>query len=149
MTATNHALTGTAIGLIVGEPLLALPLALLSHYALDVIPHFGLGDEAVFKTGGFKIYLLTEAIVCFLIVLGVFIFRPENWLLAVTCAFLAAAPDLLSINRFQKVNAGKVWQAGWYTSFAKHIQWFERPIGAVVEVAWAAAMIIIILPYIS
>jgi hypothetical protein len=31
--------------------------------------------------------------------------------------------------------------------FAADIQWFQRPIGAVVEVAWFAAMVVAIKPF--
>ena len=34
-----------------------------------------------------------------------------------------------------------------YTRFASNIQWFEHPIGAVVEVAWLIALIILIVPF--
>src|SRR5437868_12727087 len=40
MTATSHALVGTVIAAKVGDPLLAIPLALLSHLILDMIPHW-------------------------------------------------------------------------------------------------------------
>jgi len=41
MTATNHALTGAAIGLLVGEPLIAVPAAIASHFICDALPHYG------------------------------------------------------------------------------------------------------------
>src|SRR5438270_5495542 len=40
MTATNHAITGAAIALAVKKPELAIPLAFISHFALDAIPHY-------------------------------------------------------------------------------------------------------------
>jgi F0F1-type ATP synthase assembly protein I len=38
---TNHFVTGAIIALVVGEPLAALPLAFLSHFVLDTLPHYG------------------------------------------------------------------------------------------------------------
>lgn len=151
MTATNHALTGTAIGLIVGQPLLALPLALLSHYICDAIPHFGTGlpDTVVLKTKAFRTYLLVEAAICFGVVLALALLQPAHWELAAVCAFVAAAPDLLSINHFATIRRGKKWKSGWYTSFASKIQWFERPIGAVVEVVWLIGLIWLIAPFVK
>lgn len=151
MTATNHALTGTAIGLIVGEPLLALPLALLSHFVCDAIPHFSFtADESrkeqMLRSKMYKNYLITEATLCSLIVLGLAVLRPTHWLLAAVCAFVAAAPDLFSINRYLSTRRGNPWKPNLYSRFAHNIQWFEKPIGAVVEAAWFIAVVAILLP---
>jgi hypothetical protein len=149
MTAINHALTGTVIGLLVGQPLLAVPLAVGSHYVCDALPHFGTGlpDKVVLKSNKYRDYLAVEAGLCFLLVVGLVGFRPEHWLLAAICAFAAAAPDLLSINKYLTIRRGRRWQPGRYVRFASRIQWFERPIGAVVEVAWFVAALVIIIPF--
>jgi hypothetical protein len=150
MTAINHALTGTVIGLLVGQPLLAVPLAVGSHYVCDALPHFGTGlpDKVVLKTNKFRDYLVVEAILCFLLVVGLATIRPEHWLLAAICAFTATAPDLLSIKRYFITRRGQRWQPTTYGKFAKSIQWFERPIGGLVELAWFIAAIAIIIPFI-
>ncbi|MDB5170871.1 MAG: hypothetical protein JWO35_565 [Candidatus Saccharibacteria bacterium] len=149
MTAINHALTGAVIGLVVGQPLLALPMAVVSHYVCDALPHFGLrmSNKLKLKTNGFRNYLIVEAALCFLLVVMLAVLHPANWLLAAECAFLAAAPDFLSINRYLTTRAGKHWKPGLYSKFAGGIQWFERPIGAVVEVAWLIAAIIVMAPF--
>ena len=73
MTATNHALTGAAIGFIVGVPAIAIPLALISHFVLDAIPHFrsGIEGEKFMKANWFQNYLIAEATICGLIVLSI------------------------------------------------------------------------------
>ncbi|MGH7239464.1 MAG: hypothetical protein ACREHG_05275 [Candidatus Saccharimonadales bacterium] len=146
MTATNHCLTGAAIGLIVGQPVIAVPVALASHFVCDSLPHFGAGEQAL-KTLAFRYYLIAEAVLCATIVLTLAVIHPQNWLLASVCGFVATSPDFLSINRYMRVNSGKKWRPNLYSRFAKGIQWFERPIGAVVEVAWAAGAIAMILPF--
>jgi hypothetical protein len=40
MTATAHAMIGVAIAAKIGNPALAVPIALASHFALDAIPHW-------------------------------------------------------------------------------------------------------------
>jgi hypothetical protein len=40
VTAPNHALTGALIGLSVANPVLALPLAFVSHLLQDTVPHY-------------------------------------------------------------------------------------------------------------
>jgi membrane-bound metal-dependent hydrolase YbcI (DUF457 family) len=149
MTATNHALTGAAVGLLIGQPLVAIPVALVSHYVCDAIPHYksAVPEKQHLKSRGFQNYLIAEAAICFLIVLGLVLIRPEHWLLAAICAFLAAAPDLISIDKFMAFRRGKKWQPSIYNKFAGGIQWFERPSGAVVEIAWFVAVVSIILPF--
>jgi hypothetical protein len=145
MTATNHALTGATIGLLVGDAFLAVPVAFMSHFVLDAIPHYGSnGDQNFIKTTAFKRVLFVDALICLVIVSVIIGLKPHNWLLACVCAFLATSPDLLWINSFTKLNRGKKWQPSAYSKFAKVIQWFEKPIGAVVELSWAIAAIIVL-----
>jgi len=146
MTAINHALTGSLIGLIIGQPLAAVPLAIGSHFVCDAIPHFGTGlpNKVLLKTDAFRNYLFAEGLLCFLLVCVLAFVRPEHWLLASICAFAAASPDLLSFNGYQKTRRGLNWEAGRYVKFAGGIQWFERPIGAVVEVAWFTGAVILL-----
>jgi hypothetical protein len=145
MTATNHALTGAIIGLAVGEPIIALPAAFLSHFVCDVLPHYGNpNSDKVIKTNGFRNYLIVEAVLCFLLVLTLAVVRPENWLLAAACAFLAASPDFLWINKYLTIRAGRIWKPNLFSRFALGIQWFQRRIGAVVELTWFAAAIIVL-----
>ena len=40
MTATGHAIIGTVIAAKVGSPALAIPLAIASHIAADIFPHW-------------------------------------------------------------------------------------------------------------
>jgi hypothetical protein len=152
MRAINHALTGAIIGLVIGEPLAAIPVAFLSHYIMDVIPHHGEGDTGEkaklkwLRSKLFRYLIYADALLCGLLVLVLAISQPAHWLLAAICAFAAASPDLFSFNRYRKTLSKKEWEAGWYSNFASNIQWFERPIGAFVEIAWLAAAIVILFP---
>lgn len=149
MTATNHALTGAIIGLVIGEPLVALPAALASHFVCDAIPHFGDGTKSLkrLKTNNFRNYLVLEFCLCVLLVSCLALFRPENWFLASVCAFLATSPDLVWINKYMKTRRGQKWKRNAFEAFASNIQWFEKPIGAVVEVAWFIAALVILVPF--
>lgn len=40
MLITPHALTGAAVGTLVTNPLLVIPLAICSHFILDSVPHW-------------------------------------------------------------------------------------------------------------
>lgn len=149
MTATNHALTGAAIGLLVGEPIIAIPAAVASHFICDALPHYDakVPGTGRIKSNTFRNYLIVEAAICFLIVLTLFILQPQNWLLASVCAFAAAAPDFGWINKFVKARKGEKHTPNAFSRFAENIQWFHKPIGGWVEAAWALAAIVIILPF--
>lgn len=138
MRAVNHALTGAIIGLTVTEPLIAMPLSLGSHYVMDMIPHYRFpGSEAVFlKSSRFKHVLFLDALACVIVILLLLIFRPVHWLTAVACAFIATAPDLASIRRYKFARSNQPFTPNRYEYWATKIQWFERPIGGVVEIAW-------------
>ncbi len=136
MRAINHSLTGALIGLSVVNPLIAIPVAFFSHYLLDVIPHF---SKEKIDSLEFDIFLIIDALLCFILVIFLIINRPLSWQLAIACAFIAASPDFLSINHYLKEKRNKPWKAGLYSRFASKIQWFEKPIGIVVEIVWLLA----------
>lgn len=148
MTATNHALTGAIIGLSLSNPYLAIVLAFVSHFALDALPHFdfaaGRNSDEHLRTKAFKIYLILNFISCVLLVIFLIIFNSINWLLPSTCAFVAASPDLFSINHYLSVIKGRKWKPNRFMKLSGAIQWFQRPIGAFVEIAWSISAIVIL-----
>jgi len=50
MTATTHALIGTIIAAKIGNPALAIPIAIASHIAADTIPHWDTATNRRKKT---------------------------------------------------------------------------------------------------
>lgn len=141
MTATNHALTGAIIGLVVGNPI-AMVLAVGSHFVLDSIPHYS--DKRIkLRSNRFIAQLIAEAIICGGLVLFLAAQRSEHWLLAAVCAFLATSPDFMWIPRFVRAfhNKADPKVNNLVIRFHSGIQWFQRPIGIVVEVAWCLAAV--------
>jgi hypothetical protein len=135
MTATNHALTGALIGLAVHNPWIALPAALCSHIICDIIPHFGMDTEWI-RSRSFSWMLTIDALLCLLLVAILFITGPPSWLLGAICAFVATSPDLLWVRQFMLVRQKKIYKPFWLERFLGWIQWFQKPVGAYVEVAW-------------
>lgn len=146
MTATNHALTGAIIGFAIGNPLLAVPLAFASHFALDAIPHFGIDPTSDIRQPWFTQLLVADAGVCLVFAAMLAGLAPTHWLTAVVCAFAAASPDLMWAKRFWRVKHGQ--KIGPLKNpimrFHGWIQWFQRPPGALVEAAWFIAAIIVL-----
>jgi len=145
MRAINHALTGAVIGIVVGSPI-ALPLAFLSHFVLDAIPHhsYAGSDDEVYVLAKFRYTLAIDALLCFVLVLALGVAGPVHWQLAAVCAFLATSPDFFHIPSYTKVVNGQAYNPGLYSRFASRIQWFQKPIGAYVELAWAFAAIVLL-----
>jgi hypothetical protein len=149
MRAINHALTGAIIGFAVSEPIMALPAAVASHYICDAIPHFGAGlpNAQELRSKLFRDLLYIDALLCVGLVMILAGLKPMHWPLAVLCAFAAAAPDFLSFNRYVHTLQHRKWRGNAYSNFASSIQWFERPVGAAVEVAWFIGATILLLPF--
>jgi hypothetical protein len=141
MRAINHAMTGAIIGLTVHEPLLAVPAAIASHFVLDALPHFGERIDS-WTSPVFRFLLGMDAVLCFALVLTIFLIRPDYWLLAIVCATLAAGVDFIQARRYFRVALHhdlRGMPGNIVESFHARIQWFQKPIGMVVEFVWAAA----------
>ena len=143
MTGLNHVLTGTVLALSIKNPVIAPLVSLLSHFILDAIPHFG-NFTSIYApyTKVFKRYLAVEAIGITLILVFALIFFTSSWWLIFVCSFCAIAPDifwliekrLLPENRFRKM----------FYRLHQGIQWKERPWGWIIEVPYAALMVILL-----
>lgn len=150
MRAINHALTGSIIGLSVGQPAIAIPAALASHFICDIIPHYASSyDKSNLRRREPIPLLVVDALLCAVLVAVLALGRPLHWQLAAICAFLAASPDLLWFRPYLAEMRHKAWQLSAFDTFADRIQWFQRPIGWVVEVAWFMAGIIILVPFLG
>jgi hypothetical protein len=142
MTATNHGLAGAVIGLSLTAPAIALPVALLSHFVLDSVPHFG-GIE-FYKSPKqrriFHSYLIIDAILL-LGLIGFLIISSAGWL-ALACLFLAGCPDFVQAYKylFDKQFRIMPTQNHWFTRFHKKIQWSETPQGLLVEIPLMIAL---------
>lgn len=138
MTATNHALTGALTGLLIGQPLIALPLAVASHFICDALPHFGNSKDDPAQKCWFMVFLSLDGLLC-LLLLGLLMFKqPLHWTTAWWCALAAAAPDVMWIPRFRRSRSGSADMAPHSALLKLHrwVQWFEHPSGAIVEITW-------------
>lgn len=140
-------MTGAILGLSIANPV-ALPLAIASHYVLDGIPHHGHKDLSI-KSRAFKVTLAVDTLLCIALVVVLLAKHPAYWWLAALCAFLAASPDFMWFGDFISALRGQprkdpksrhhlVRLHGW-------IQWFQKPVGIGVELAWAFGAIIFLI----
>lgn len=135
MQGLNHVVFGSLIGLTIKQPALAAPLALVSHFALDVIPHYGNDPKLIWRSKRYHQRILLDGIACLAYTAWLVLLQPPNLGLALWCAFLALLPDLLwPITLYIKDH-------GWFRAFFKFhkaIQNESRP-GIYVEIVWLIA----------
>lgn len=131
MTGLNHVLTGSAIALAIHQPLLAAPLAFLSHFLLDITPHFG--GTPVYEYGHkiFPYIIGGDAIVSTGAVFFICSLAPAHAALILLCVLCALLPDILLLHHYTH---GRPYT--WFHRWHLQMQWFERPPGAIVEASY-------------
>jgi hypothetical protein len=114
-----------------------VPLAFLSHFAIDAIPHFGLDDRELFGRR-FNIILIADFLFAISLMAVLAILFPAHIWLVWVCMIAAASPDLMwayhklyvvHLNK-RKINLGHIGR------FHKKIQWSQTLPGAYVEALW-------------
>jgi hypothetical protein len=130
MTGLNHVLTGSAIALAFRQPALVVPLAFLSHFVLDAIPHF---DHPIYQYGSryFTAIMATDAVISLTTVVILMLLVPQLALSIALGALGAIVPDFFWL--YYYTHGRPQW---WFFRFHNKIQWFERPPGLFVEAAY-------------
>ena len=148
MRAINHAVTGAVIGLTVTAPVAAIPLAFLSHYALDALPHYDDREKYPIGSDGFFVILIIDSMLCLALVALLFALNPNNWLLPSLCAFMATSPDLMWVPKFLYARKTKSNEEpdhkNPFLRFHSKIQKNTGPKGISIELIWLLAGIYII-----
>jgi hypothetical protein len=95
MTATGHALIGAALAMKITNPWLGIPLAVVSHFVCDKVPHW---DPMTDKTKPMKLVIIQtigDVLVGFFLVWAIFIalFHAPSPLYVFLMAFAAQSPD--------------------------------------------------------
>ncbi len=145
MNTLSHATIGATIALVTKEPLIALPLAFASHFVADTLPHFGYpgggGYGELFKRKLAIFSLGYDVIgICILLVL---IAEQPWWVFA--AVIFAVSPDFMWAYRyFWHERKGRVPPSWRIVKFHQGIQWFEKPIGLLVEVPLSIVLLVLI-----
>jgi hypothetical protein len=146
MTATNHALTGAVVALVVKRPELALPLALISHFVADMIPHFEAGHIPKWL---FHAFVALDCAIALALSIYLSVFLPKDisgWLMF-GCMGLAVSPDLAWGVRYYKLRDIKKLVSEPMSVFSRYhlkIQWSETRQGAFVELPWLVLTLVLI-----
>jgi hypothetical protein len=147
MTATGHALIGAAIATKISNPLLALPLILVSHLLGDKLPHW---DAMVNHNGRGQAEIISQTVIdvllSFSLVLGIFVWYgkmdPAYMFIA---AFVSQLPDWLEIPHL--FTDKKFWFSEISYKIQKwfHDIWFDSRLEAPWGILTQAAVVLIFL----
>lgn len=99
MTATGHALIGTVIAAKIGNPMLAIPIAIGSHFLADALPHWDTGTNKEEKSKRtFFIESVFDVLLGFVLswLLITWIFPSTNLGYAFLIIIMAQLPDWLT-----------------------------------------------------
>lgn len=145
MTATNHALTGALIAVVLPHPVIALPVALLSHFVLDATPHFGKHPKLHHTSRAFMIFLAIDLAVAFTLLTFVSIAAPAAFWLPFAAGLVAISPDAMWFPGYlRNLRGKKPHSLGPILQFHLKIQWAEIPQGWIYEIVWLAAMLLVL-----
>jgi hypothetical protein len=141
-------LTGAVVAVGLQHPLLIAPIAVASHFLLDVLPHFGVhhGDHAKRNKHPLFQYMLIIDVALSIALLALLpsILRGAIswWVLILGMAF-AFLPDVAWLYRFfyeLGKKKRKPYEESRLSRFHDKIQWGERSWGVFVEIIFFAGM---------
>ena len=148
MTLTNHLLTGAALAKVLPLPI-AIPLAFISHFVLDSLPHFGLKDMGSIENRR-KHKKLLVSVVSIDVILGILFIAwliESNHIKWLIVALVAYSPDLIWIYRFtveEKFGRLAQTKGNRFIQFHVGIQKYERIWGLFVEVVYGSLLFLAI-----
>lgn len=103
MTATGHALVATLIIAKISNPYISLPLAFVSHFACDLIPHWDAGTHHREKSKK-RLFIESGADVAVSIVSSYFLYHSilgqSDYVLLYSAVFISQLPDWLTAPYF-------------------------------------------------
>jgi hypothetical protein len=147
MTATNHMLTGAVVAVGLHHPLLIAPVAIASHFLLDVLPHFGVHHDDPIKRNKHPLFqfmvVVDVALSAALLALLPFILKGIiSWWVLLLGMIFAFLPDVIWLTRFvhEIRYKRKYEEETWFSRFHHKIQWGERSWGVFVEIVFFGSM---------
>ena len=142
MTATNHSITAANLALIT-KTWWILPIALISHFVLDALPHFGSTKGKDVDKKFIVVYTIDFILLCSLWLIMLLVTGHFRYLV-IAAMTAAALPDVVWIYRLiLKLRKKIVPKKNILTRFHTAIQWGERSWGWTIELGWLSVMAVI------
>lgn len=149
MTASNHVVAGAVIAAAVPQAAIALPLAFVSHFIMDALPHYGDNDNHSWLNRHFKYVLGVDLFLTAAFLIGLLIIQPTNWILLVLAGLVAVSPDILWLPYFLADLKHEQKEHSKLAKLLKWIQWGERPWGIYIELAALAGLFAVFVALVS
>lgn len=142
------------IGIGVNEPILAVPLAFGSHFAMDILPHFGYpGRKGFPEIVKHKLSYIVGVITLISTSIVILILITNNLWFPLMCGIVAASPDAVGWYNYiayeKKGKLAKGLLKLLHVDFHRRIQRFERPWGIFVEIFVFTVLLSVLLKMIS
>lgn len=143
MTATSHALIGTVIAAKIGNPTLAIPLALISHVAADFIPHWDTATNRDNKSLK-RLFIDTAFDVTLALLLSysiiVLLFPTTDFYYVLLIMFFATLPDWLHA----PYTFLRIKQFKWAYDFGhKTNKTLDKPWGIITQIATVSLLVVL------
>lgn len=135
MTGLNHTTTGVLIALVAPHPVLGLLLAVVSHFVLDSVPHWG-HEEAHGSKSWFRWVVIFDTVFVLGFLITMLILMPHKWPWIIAGGALAAAPDVMWLPGF--IRETRKIEPKPHNSLMKfHLRiQIEKPWGVIPELVW-------------
>lgn len=147
MRAVVHVAAGAAIVATIQNPWISLPVAVLSHFVLDALPHYGdIKAHRAQQLAEQRWAVPLDALAALVVLLAIVIVYPDQpWLVALG-GVLCASPDIGHVFPFVRyLRTGDASPArDWLSRFHDKIQWCERRWGIAVELPFLAVMLYVL-----
>lgn len=136
MTGLNHGLSGGLFALTL-PPFISFPLSFVSHFLLDMLPHYGIAQRKRNSSKLYRIYTIADTLIT--LSLAVFVaasnyFSEAKWEIFV-CSFLATAPDYIWVASVIKNKSFRLDKHRYrFTRWHARIQKYEFARGIYVEI---------------
>jgi hypothetical protein len=137
MTGANHIATGALIGATFSAPIV-VPLAFVSHFVMDALPHFG-NKGFSRRSKRFILVLTIDALIVAAITGAIIALKPHHWQLMLAGGVLAMAPDAVHAPNFLRELHGREMH-----THESHLSRLHGRVqreyawGIIVEAAWLA-----------
>jgi hypothetical protein len=141
--------TGALIATAVNQPFAAIPLAFMSHFVLDALPHYGDTNKRSWLNRNFKYILAVDILLASIFLGAIVLMQPASWFLLALCGVIAASPDILWFPYFLADLRHEEMHDTKLAKFLKWIQWGERPWGIYLEVVVLVGLVTAFLRNIS
>lgn len=121
MVATTHAIVGASIAVNIPHPFIAYPLALLSHFVLDLLPHWDQGINWKQKSARRRFFECTFDVLIGLFTVSVLFVGRVDPIYLYSMVFAAQLPDWLEVPYLFLGWTGTPWK--YFYKIQSQLQW--------------------------